>query len=98
MNLLEWRKSSERLSMAMDMLNQPTMREMVEVMESEHPAKQQQVLADGFAATRAIGKIEGFQLAMDMLRSFAKPIAKPQEDVQTSWGVDLPSSDFDKTT
>ena len=93
MTLLDWRKNPERLSMALDMLNQPTMHEMLAVMEAEHPAKQQRAVADGFGATRVLGQIEGFQEALNMLRSFAEPLPTQAEDVPTTWNVGLPDDE-----
>lgn len=93
MTLLDWRKNPERLSMALDMLNQPTLREMLAVMEAESPDKHQRAVADGFGATRVLGQIEGFREALNMLRSFAEPLPGPSEDIETTWGVDLPEDE-----
>lgn len=93
MTLLDWRKNPERLSLALEALTQPVMREMLAVMEVEHPAKRQRAVADGFGATRVLGQIEGFQEAMDMLRSFAEPLPSAPEDVATTWNVGLPEDD-----
>jgi len=90
MTIIDWRKNPERLSMALDMLNQPTLQEMLAVMESESPDKQQRPVADGFGATRVLGQIEGFREAMNMLRSFAEPLPSALDEVTTTWGVDLP--------
>lgn len=91
MTLIDWRKNPERRSMAIEAISQPAMQEMLRVMEMvEHPAKQQRAVADGFGATRVLGQIEGFQAALDMLKSFTEPLPAPMEDVETTWGVDLP--------
>lgn len=73
--------------MALDMLNQPTMREMLAVMEAEHPAKQDGPLRDGFDAALNSGKIRGFQQALNMLRAFAEPIPVNPEAIKPTWGV-----------
>lgn len=96
MTLHEWRKSPERLSLALDALGNYTIKEMLAVMELEHPAKQQKIVNDGFAATRALGQIEGFQLALDMFVSFGKPLPASPEDISVTWGADLPDSDKPK--
>lgn len=91
MTLIDWRKNPERRSMAIEALGQPALREMLSIMELvEHPAKQQRAIADGFGATRVLGQIEGFQAALDMIKSFTEPLPAPMEDVETTWGVDLP--------
>lgn len=76
--------------MALDMLNQPTMREMLAVMEAESPDKHEPRIGDGFGATLVLGQIQGFRAALNMLRSFAEPLPVNAEDVETTWGVDLP--------
>ncbi len=90
MTLLDWRKSSDRRSVAMDMLSQPTMVEMLYVMDMEHPGRQKHPVTDGFGATKALGYIEGYQDALTMLKSFAEPLPAAMETIQTTWGVDLP--------
>lgn len=97
MTILDWRRNPERLSLALEALMQPAMREMLAVMESESPDKHERALVDGFAATRAIGQIEGFRAALNMLRSFAEPLPTAPEDVATTWNVGLPD-DNDSTT
>lgn len=86
MNLLEWRQNPDRRSLALDMLNQPTMREMLAVMEQEHPMRQESKLQDGFAATLAVGESRGFQKALNMIRSFAEEIPTPHENIKVTWG------------
>lgn len=88
MNLEEWRKSPERRSLSIDMLNQQTMREMLLVMEVEHPGRKPHKANDGFGATRAIGRIEGYQEALDMLRLFAEPIPVAPESIPVTWNAD----------
>lgn len=91
MTLIDWRRNPERRSLALDALNQPALKEMLSIMEMvEHPAKQQPSIADGFGATLVLGQVRGFQLALDMLRSFTEPVPAPMEDVETTWNVDLP--------
>lgn len=92
MTLLEWRKSGERRSLAIDMLNQPTMQEMLAVIEAENPARRIGKLSDGFEATLKTGEIKGFQLALDMLRSMAEPLPIPQQDIPITWGVEPPET------
>lgn len=93
MTLLDWRKNPERLSLALEALMQPAMREMLAVMEAESPDKQERAVADGFGATRVLGQIEGFRACLNMLRSFAEPLPTAPEDVETTWNVGLPGDD-----
>lgn len=72
------------------MLNQPTLKEMLAVMETEHPARQQHRAHDGFGATKALGRIEGFQEALNMLRSFAEPLPANVEAPKITWGAQEP--------
>lgn len=87
MNILEWRKNPERLSLAMDMLSQQTMREMLAVMDTEHPGRKMHGANDGFGATRALGRIEGFQEALEMIHSFAVPLPSPPESIPITWNA-----------
>lgn len=93
MTILDWRKNPERLSLALEALQQPAMIEMLAVMEEEHPAKQHRAVADGFGATRVLGQIEGFQEALNMLRSFAEPLPSAPEEIPTTWNVGLPEDE-----
>lgn len=88
MNLLEWRKSGEHRSLAMDVLNNPTLREMLAVMDSEHPGRSDAKLRDGFDATLACGEARGFQKALTMLRAFAEPLPVAPEAIPVTWNVD----------
>lgn len=92
MNLEEWRKNPERLSLALDMMNQQTMKEMLAVMEIEHPGRRHERVSDGFGATRVLGRIEGFQEALEMLRSFSQPIPKPHETIPVTWNAEPDSA------
>lgn len=87
MTLNEWRSNGERRSMALDVLNQPAMREMLAVMEAEHPAKQDGPLRDGFDAALNSGKIRGFQQALNMLHAFAEPLPVNPEAIPATWGI-----------
>jgi len=93
MTLLDWRKNPERLSLALDALQHPTIREMLAVMEAESPDKQERPVADGFGATRVLGQIEGFRQALNMLKSFAEPLPAAPDDIPTTWNVGLPEDD-----
>lgn len=89
MNLQEWRSNPERRALALDMLRQPTLQEMLSIMDGpEHPSRQQHGARDGFGATKALGRIEGYQEALDKLRSFVEPLPLPQEQLKVTWGVD----------
>lgn len=91
MTLQEWRKNGERRSMALDVLNSPTMQEMLAVMESEHPAKLFMPLRDGFDAALNSGVIRGYQMALNSLRSFAEAIPEAPESIKTTWGHEDPA-------
>lgn len=93
MTLLDWRKNPERLSLALEALTQPAMREMIAVMDAESPGKQHRLCGDGYAASYTLGEIDGFQEALNMLRSFAEPLPSAPEDVATTWNVGLPEDD-----
>jgi hypothetical protein len=88
MTLLEWRQNPDRRSLAVDVLNNQTVREMLAVMEVEHPAKQPHKVMDGFGATKALGRIEGYQEALQMLHAFAQEIPGAPEQINVTWGVE----------
>lgn len=86
MNITEWRKSPEHRSLALEMLNQPTMQQMLAVLQGEdHPARQFRSLRDGFDATIAIGEIRGYQEFLNNLVSMTKEISISQEDLPVKW-------------
>ena len=82
-----WRKSPERLSQAALVLGNPSTREMLAVLELDHPARARVAMKDGFDATLRVGLIDGFQLCLDMLRSLGEPLAAAPAEVRTTWGV-----------
>lgn len=92
MNLLEWRQNPERRSLALDMLNQQTLREMLAVMELEHPGRVIMPLRDGFDATLAMGEARGFQMALNAFRSFAEPIPSAPASLPVTWGANEPET------
>jgi len=90
MTLIDWRNSGERRSLAMDVLNNPTVREMLAVMAEEQSALLFTPLRDGFDASLNIGILRGYQLALNSFRAFAEPLPQAQEAIQETWNASLP--------
>ena len=90
MNILEWRKIPERRRMAFDVLHQRETQEMLDTLEADHPGRCQHAANDGFAATRALGFIEGYQSALDALRSLAESLPLPPENIPVTWNTEEP--------
>lgn len=83
---LSWRKSGERLKLAREILDDPAMREMLAVLELDHPAKSKTVVHDGFGATYKLGEIDGFERCLAMLRSLGESPPPPPEPIIATWG------------
>lgn len=84
-----WRKSSERVVSAQEILNSSSMLEMLAVLELDHPARNRTALRDGFDATYKIGQVDGFQQCLDMLRDLGKPAPLPARQIEPTWGAEV---------
>lgn len=93
MTLQDWRKSGERRSLAIDILSQPAAKEMLEVLESEHPGRKLSHLRDGFEASQWAGFIQGYQTCINVLRSLSEPLPEPTEDIPITWNADVPPTE-----
>lgn len=83
---LIWRKSSERVAQAHNILNTHEMAGMLAVLELDHPAKNRTALKDGFDATYRIGCVDGFEMCLSMLRELGKPAPLPMQHLEATWG------------
>lgn len=93
MTITEWRQSNDHRNTAIEVLKNPTLQQMLAMMDMEGPAKADHRIADGFGATITLGEIKGFQKAIDMLRSFAEPLPLiGREDVPITWNTEQPQT------
>lgn len=88
MTITQWRQDNDHRNAALEVLKNQTLQQMLAIMDMEGPAKTPQRVTDGFGATKALGEIEGFQRAIDTLRSFAEPLpVSGREDVPITWNT-----------
>ena len=87
-NSIAWRKSSERVGMAQDMLSRPAMSAMLAVLELDHPSKNIPAVHDGFGATEQLGIIKGYERCLRMLRELGEPAPIAPKQIEATWGVD----------
>lgn len=90
MTLQEWRLSDTNRKLAQGILDQPTMREMLNVLLTEHPGRKIDIVKDGFEATLAVGRQQGYQLCLAMLESLAIPMQREPGQVSATWGAEVP--------
>lgn len=86
-----WRRSTERLTQAREILNHPSMASMLAVLELDHPAKQRvpsKVINDGFGATYRLGQIDGFELCLSMLKQLGEAAPLPPTELKATWGIE----------
>lgn len=83
---LSWRKSGERLKLAREILDTPEMREMLAVLELDHPSKNIPTVSDGFGATEQLGIIKGYERCLILLRSLGESLPAPPEPIVATWG------------
>lgn len=74
--------------MAQEILTHPNMIGMLATLELDHPAKNKITLRDGFDATYKLGRIEGFEECLSMLRDLGKPAPLPLEHITATWGAE----------
>lgn len=84
---LTWRKSPQRTADAGQILNHSVMREMLAILELDHPSKNIPAIQDGFGATEQIGIIKGYERCLNLLRSLQEPAPSPPQTIETTWGV-----------
>jgi hypothetical protein len=87
---LSWRKSTERVTMAREILSHPNMSAMLAVLELDHPSKNIPAVHDGFGATEQLGIIKGYERCIRMLRDLGEAAPIPPEAITTNWGVNEP--------
>lgn len=83
---LTWRKSGERLKLAREVLDCAEMREMLAVLELDHPSKNIPTVNDGFGATEQLGIIRGYERCLSMLKNLGEPLPAPPEPIVATWG------------
>lgn len=83
---LTWRKSGERLKLAREILDCAEMREMLAVLELDHPSKNIPSVRDGFGATEQLGIIRGYERCLAMLKNLGEPLPAPPEPIVATWG------------
>ena len=82
MTLSEWRKQEKLVEHAVNLRQNRVYRSQLEVLRVEHPGHR--VYPDSIKSERTLGRIEGFQLCLDMLEAFALPIAK-RETIESTF-------------
>lgn len=88
-NSIVWRKSSERVGAARQILDHPTTQSMLATMELDHPAKLASGAKDGFDATYRLGMIDGFERCLTMFRNLGAAPAPQPDAVLSTWGADV---------
>lgn len=84
---LAWRRSTERLEMAREILRHPNMTAMLAILELDHPAKNIPKVHDGFGSTETLGVIKGFEQCLNLLKSLGEPAPLPPQQIIPTWGV-----------
>jgi hypothetical protein len=85
-HVISWRKQSDRLAQAAAVLNSQAMRDMLAVLELDHPSKNIPAIHDGFGATEQLGIIKGYERCLSMLRSMQEPAPIPPAAIHATWG------------
>ena len=85
---IAWRKSSERVSMAREILGNPNMQAMLAILELDHPSKNIPAVHDGFGATEQLGILKGYERCLSMLKALGDPAPLPPQEIIPTWGAE----------